>query len=97
MTDFNSLIQYYHKNTFLNKNILEDQPCQNKFAREVESECVVYDNDGCSASEGSLVLKEGEYMGYINPSEFKNGVMSIFVKSGCQLTVWKGIKHFYYL
>ena len=74
---------------------LEDQPCQNKLAREVRSECIVYDNDGCSASEGSLVLKEGEYMGYINPSEFKKGVISIFVKDGCQLTVWKGIKHFY--
>ena len=80
----------------MNKNNLDDQPCKNKFAREVDSECIVYDNDGCSVSEQSLVLKEGEYMGYINPSEFKNGVMSIFVKTGCQLTVWKGMKHLYY-
>ena len=61
----------------------------------MESEYIVYDNDGCSASEESLELAGGEYMGYINPSEFKNGVISIFVKDGCQLTVWKGIKHFY--
>ena len=65
------------------------KPCQNALTKKMNVKCAVYENTECDDKQGALMLEKGEYQSFLK-GVFRGGVGSVTVKTGCQLTVWKG-------
>ena len=50
----------------------------------------MYENSPCNEKDGQLELGSGDFRSIYTGFRNTKSIGSIFVRSGCQLTVWKG-------
>jgi len=68
----------------------KEDPCSISAQRNENAQCVLYENLPCNEKDGQLELESGDFLSIYTGFRNTKSIGSIFVRSGCQLTVWKG-------
>ena len=64
--------------------------CEAATIQRENSQCILYEKSNSNEKTGIIELGSGDYRSIYNGFKNDKTVGSVFVKLGCQLTVWKG-------
>ena len=82
----NICISFFH----ISNTGIPEEKCNPSIETNSNAQCVLYEKSNCNGKDGRIELGSGDYQSIY--SGFRNNkiIGTVFVKIGCQLTVWKG-------
>ena len=67
-----------------------EEPCNPPMERNSNVQCVLYEKSNCNEKDGRIELGSGDFQSIYSGFRNTKTIGSVFVRIGCQLTVWKG-------